>query len=251
VSAAQHVLFDTNLFVFLLFDISEFDKARERDRVLACASRVLMDSIFKREDCVILVAEVEIPRAVARMVIVRGLVSEDKVAIVVSGLRKAGGRLKEWEELGLIKVADSWTAKVLRGARWLYQRLSKRDSSLAKRIRHQDFMLVATVMLHGATIVTADKHVKEIVERCEVDTPIYYVEVEETLEVHTPVHKRVPCIDEALEQLHRCREFARGWPLSSGEVIVKGYPREGLRTLRLTRSYATFSLTSPGLAPTC
>gem|GEM_PF-5564216 len=41
-------------------------------------------------------------------------------------------------------------------------------------------------------------------------SPSYYVEVEETLEVHTPVHKRVPCIDEALEQLHRCREFARG-----------------------------------------
>jgi len=176
VRAAQHVLLDTNLFVFLLFDISEFDKAKARDRVLACASRVLMDSIFKREDCVILVpslvAEVEIPRAVARMVIVRGLVSEDKVAIIVSSLRKVGGRLKEWEELGLIKVADSWTAKVLREARWLYQRLSKRDSSLAKRIGHQDFMMVATAMLHGATIVTADKHVKEIVERCEVDIPI-------------------------------------------------------------------------------
>jgi len=202
----QYVLFDTNLLFFLLFDIRDLDKAKAREQVLARITRELIRPIFKREDCVLLVPNfilgVEIPRAVARMVIVKNLVSEDKIPIVVSKLKSARNRLEKLQEYGVAEVVNSWTASIFKRASWLYRRFSNRKPSLAKKIGHQDFVVIAVAMLHNAGVVTADKDLREIAEVCEIGTPVYYFEVmRESVRVHLPVNGQVPCIDEIAKQL--------------------------------------------------
>jgi len=151
-----------------------------------------------------IVTRIEVPRIISKIAVIGGITEENKLSILINAATRGVSEvISSAAEVGKCVEVSVWDRRYLRKAAGLYKRLS---NVLGKRLKgkHQDLILLAVATLEEAIIVTTDADFRTFVEKGGLDTPLYYIEIDEsvrTCRVHKANVKTETCVESPIQEL--------------------------------------------------
>ncbi|RLE57616.1 MAG: hypothetical protein DRJ32_07380 [Thermoprotei archaeon] len=172
------MILDTNLLVYTFISTKVFQRRSLEEEVKACIARELLYSGKLKVLIPSLVAEVELRRALSRMVITRGITNQKKLMILSNTIKYMKDTLNRMMKLGMCEIVDSWNAEILRRAAGYYNRLAGSGVKKWAKGKHQDLIILATAEQYNAIILTTDYDFLRLIDLTKSTVPLYFIEIE-------------------------------------------------------------------------